>query len=140
MPVLECGHAYLKDTKGMALEKDDTLNCEECDKPQPKELDISFDGRETQTTITEWAEKTFGPAGNSRLAARANKEMAELLMKVTAKFDDPGIPEEIADVFICLYRLASQHNVDVDDIVDAKMKVNRARKWEVDAHGCGQHI
>lgn len=158
IPVLSCGHEYgLPIPKGTALEKDDLMDCAECDKPsahgataqplrtgavrlvRPHPLDAPVGRLETQASITEWADNAFGEASHGRLAARANKEMAELLMKVTAQYNDPSIPEEIADVFICLYRLADRFHIDVHDEVDKKMAINRQRKWKVDAHGCAQH-
>ena len=98
--------------------------------------------RETQASISAWAEATFGPVGsNARVAARANEEMAELLRALT--IDDTNFVaaiEEAADVFIVLYRLAERLGVDIHAVIDAKMKVNRARTWVKDGLGCGKHV
>lgn len=95
---------------------------------------------ETQKSISEWIEETFGAAGsNARVVARANEEMAELIKAVTIRDDHPDIPEEIADVFIVLYRVATRMGVDVAEEVDKKMGKNRARSWELDGTGCGYH-
>jgi hypothetical protein len=63
---------------------------------------------ETQESISLWAEETFGPVGsNARVAARANEEMAELIIDA-ADWDTPDKPmiKECADVAIVLCRLA----------------------------------
>jgi hypothetical protein len=97
--------------------------------------------REDQASISRWIEETFGPAGtNARVVARANEEMAEMLRSVTSDDNHPELAEEIADVFIVLYRVASRLGVDVHAEIDRKMAVNRARKWALDGTGCGYHI
>lgn len=74
--------------------------------------------RETQETITQWIEETFGAAGsNARVVARANEEMAEMVRSVT--IDDA--------------------HADLAEEVDKKMVVNRARTWKLDGSGCGYH-
>lgn len=97
---------------------------------------------ETQSTISKWAETTFGTASsNARVAARANEEMAELLRVLTA--DDTNVADaskEIADVFIVLYRLADRMGVDIHEVIDQKMAVNRAREWKRDGTGHGYHV
>src|SRR5467141_2355210 len=71
---------------------------------------------ETQSTISEWAEATFGPAGsNLRCATRANEEMAELLREIAIDDHSPKASDEAADVTIVLCRLAERmrfHLVD----------------------------
>lgn len=97
---------------------------------------------ETQASISAWAETTFGPSSsNLRGAVRANEEMSELL-KVLAKDDtnteDAG--KEIADIFIVLYRLATRMKLNVQELVNKKMAVNRAREWKKDGSGHGYHV
>ncbi len=97
-------------------------------------------GRETQATINEWIEATFGAAGsNLSVAARANEEMAELLMGLAVDDNHPKAVEEAADIAIILYRLAQRRGINLHDAIDAKMAVNRARKWNV-ANGHGYHV
>lgn len=97
--------------------------------------------KETQATITEWIETTFGPAeSNARVLARANEEMAELLRNVTIDDRHSDIPEEMADVVIVLYRVATRLGVDLMEEVDKKMAINRARLWAKDGSGCGYHV
>lgn len=96
---------------------------------------------EDQKTISEWAEKQFGPVlSNARVAARANEEMAKLLRALTANDSDPKALEEVADVAIVLFRLADKLGGDLMDEVNRKMSRNRLRKWEQDSTGRGYHI
>lgn len=95
---------------------------------------------ESQNSISEWADNTFGPSNtNLRTAQRANEEMKELLDKLESNDNDESAKEEIADVFIVLYRLASRMNVNVHDEIDKKMRINRSRTWELDGTGHGYH-
>lgn len=96
---------------------------------------------ETQQSVSEWADMTFGPASsNARIAARANEEMAELLRALTADDNNPRAPEEIVDVMIVLFRLATRMGFDIWNGVDHKMAINRARKWNVTTDGHGYHV
>lgn len=96
---------------------------------------------ETQLTVTEWANATFGAVGsNARVASRANEEMAELLRCLTADDNHPKAAEEIADVFIVLYRLATRLNSNVQLEIDRKMAINRSREWKLDNTGHGYHV
>jgi hypothetical protein len=97
--------------------------------------------RETQTSISSWANETFGPAGsNARVAARANEEMAELLRALTADDASPKAGAEVADIVIVLYRLATRLGIDLHAEIDRKMAINRAREWKLDATGHGYHV
>lgn len=97
--------------------------------------------RETQLSISEWANDTFGPVGsNARVAARANEEMAELLRALTVDDTNPKAAEEIADIVIVLYRLAWRLGVDLHQKIDEKMAINRRRNWARDNTGHGYHV
>lgn len=97
--------------------------------------------RETQATISRWAEETFGPAGsNARAISRANREMAELLEHVTSDDRHPEAAEEIADIVIVLSRVMTRLGVDLQTEIDRKMAKNRARKWRLDGTGHGYHV
>jgi NTP pyrophosphatase (non-canonical NTP hydrolase) len=96
---------------------------------------------ETTATVARWAAETFGPTPNlASVAARANREMAELLQELADDDCSPKIGEEIADVFICLYRLIHLAGVEIDVEIDRKMAINRNRRWNVSANGHGQHV
>lgn len=96
---------------------------------------------ETQESIRAWAEETFGTTGtNMQVACRANQEMAELLMCLSRDDNDPKAGEEAADVEIVLMRLFDRLKMTMQGAIDAKMKINRARKWKLDGHGHGYHV
>lgn len=96
---------------------------------------------ETQESISAWANQSFGePASNARVAARANEEMAELLRALTDSDFSPKAAEEIADVVIVLYRLATRLGVNLQDEIDAKMAINRDRVWAKSGTGHGYHV
>jgi hypothetical protein len=159
---------------------------------------------ETQQSICDWADATFGvPVRDVSIAARALKEMAELVTACAYGEPPEKIGEEIADVVIVLARLGRAARIDVIEIatvrpdvasgpaspevaeaaislaelhyalvmgetweirrflrracgvlaraaervavdlpvaIDAKMAVNRARRWRVDGTGHGAHV
>ena len=95
---------------------------------------------ESQTTINEWITETFGEASsNFSVAARANEEMAELLIGLAVDDNHPKAVEECADIVIILYRLAERRGEDLMEAINAKMAVNRERTWNV-ANGHGYHV
>lgn len=95
---------------------------------------------ESQASISQWADETFGPAGsNVRVAARANEEMAELIRALAVNENHPKAAEEMADVVIIFMRLATRLGVDLLEQVEAKMKINRRRQWQLDGTGHGYH-
>jgi NTP pyrophosphatase (non-canonical NTP hydrolase) len=95
---------------------------------------------ESQATINEWIADTFGEAGsNISVAARANQEMAELIMKLAIDDNDREAIEEVADVVIVLYRLVHHFDADLAEQINRKMGINRDRRWDV-ANGHGYHV
>ena len=96
---------------------------------------------ETQSSISDWAMNTFGvPGSDASVAARANREMAELVQAVVSGHPAHKIREEIADVMIVLYRLMERCGGDMQREVDKKMAINRTREWILDGDGHGQHV
>lgn len=93
---------------------------------------------ETQKTIEQWRLETFGVGRKSVLAARMNVEVAELLLAVSQLDNDAYM--EMADVYIVLVCLAEQYGVDLQELVNTKMRINRQRKWHIQSGGVGQHI
>lgn len=108
--------------------------------------------RENSRTITEWADETFGfAASGTRIAIRANTEMAELLAKVSAPVSglkdsdmirqfNEEVVFECADVCIVLARLCQKRGYDLFEMIDRKMEINRKREWVRDGSGQGQHV
>lgn len=108
---------------------------------------------ETQVTICEWADNTFGKIVDTVDAVdRASQELKELRnaavdYDLIRNFGGSAehsarlkVGQEIADVIIVLKRLAQHLLLPTDILVDTKMEINRERKWKVDGRGHGQHI
>lgn len=94
---------------------------------------------ETSATIAAWAEETFGPATDlSVLVRRARAEFEELEAAVLAG-DAAEARREAADVVILLHRLSALTGGDLAADVDAKMHINRSRRWRLSGDGVGQH-
>lgn len=116
---------------------------------------------ENQVSISEWAQYTFGTAKDPTvLVGRTLEEFGELMAlflppDIARKFKDAiaavrarsrlqeldtgKIAGELADVLVVLYQVAEAFGVDLLGAVDAKMQVNRNRKWKITAGGIGQH-
>ena len=95
---------------------------------------------ETSNSIRVWGDETFGKVGNlSALVARARGELDELDQAIRAK-DTAEIGREAADVAILLHRLVALAGLDLAAEVDAKMAVNRARRWKPAGDGTGGHV
>lgn len=73
-------------------------------------------------------------------ALRALEEAAELVRLLAADDGDPKACEEVADIAIVLSAIPGSHGREMQDDVNAKMAVNRARKWAVYGDGNGQHV
>ncbi len=106
--------------------------------------------RETQSSITQWADETFGKIQDPKTAIkRLLEEVKEFTDYAEAILELPGPPnalqqidlvKEIADIIIVSYRLASIWNMDLQLNVDLKMSINRGRRWKKDGTGHGYHI
>jgi hypothetical protein len=91
---------------------------------------------ETWQSISDWCDRTFGPASPMRMAARANEEMAELIDKASrAETYNDEVLIEAADVVICLARFPG-----IWEAVERKMDINRSRVWRLTGEGTGYHI
>ncbi len=96
--------------------------------------------RETSQTIREWGDATFGEARDlTALVARAHGELDELEEALRAG-DIAEAGSEAADVVILLHRLVALAGMDLGEQVDAKMAVNRRRKWKAAGDGTGGHV
>jgi NTP pyrophosphatase (non-canonical NTP hydrolase) len=125
-------------------------------------------GNETQESIGAWADENF-PARNGRLAgirAQCLKLLGEAYELASAAGCTPaemhaesflkggGPPrgwherrptpdttaKELADVAIVAANVAHRLGVDLGAEVDAVMKRNRARTWDVNPDGSAQHV
>lgn len=118
---------------------------------------------ETQETIIDWAERTFGETTEQAALRRCALEFAELARalgwlnlsvqihraleagpdwegNVITDTERSNAREECADVLITLYRVMQTLGGDLHWAVDNKMVTNRARKWRVNPDGTGVHI
>ena len=94
---------------------------------------------ETQMSINDWARSVGINANPRRSVERASEELAEALVEIDAgQHLAAGI--ELADVVVCLYVAASRIGVNLQNLIDAKMEVNRKREWRLDESGCAYHI
>lgn len=82
-----------------------------------------------------WARDTFGPNMAGAHSRKAEAEWAEFLEVGTTR----EAVEEAADVVIALAAFCDSAGYDLEDLVAAKVRVNRARVWERQADGTFQH-
>ena len=95
---------------------------------------------ETSQTIREWGDAIFGaPQDLTVLVHRARVEMDEL-EQALRDGDQAEAGREAADVVILLHRIAGILGHDLYEQVDAKMVINRARKWKTTGDGTGSHV
>ena len=95
---------------------------------------------ETSQTIAQWGSETFGDAASVKAyAIRAQEELAELIEAIENSEPDRNIALEAADVTILLHRVAGTLGLELYDVVNEKMEVNRGRKWTPSGNGVGQH-
>lgn len=95
---------------------------------------------ETSKTIREWGDAVFGaPTDLTVLVKRARVEMDEL-EQALREGDHAEAGREAADVVILLHRLTGILGLELSEQVDAKMAINRARKWKSSGDGTGGHI
>ena len=95
---------------------------------------------ETSQTIRDWGDATFGEVKDlTALVRRARLELDELEDALNASDSDKA-SREAADVVILIHRLVGLLGKELSDEVDAKMRVNRSRKWTSAGDGTGGHI
>lgn len=80
------------------------------------------------------------PRPNLSRAIRAAEELAELIEALIIDDNDPRAGTEVADVQIVLAGIPGALGLEQADLVDAKMAVNRARRWSTAGDGHGQHV
>lgn len=98
---------------------------------------------ETQKTICDWANKTFGyPKSLEVVIDRMINEVEELKIIDYRKdeSDLQKIADECADIYITLVRVIDTIGFDLQSCVNHKMQINRARKWKSNGDGTGKHV
>lgn len=108
--------------------------------------------RETPRSISEWAERAFGPVVSMEtVARRATAEMEEVVEAARAldaattagKFVGQmglELANECGDVGILLVRICDLCGYDLRERIDAMMVKNRGRKWDSNGDGTGRHV
>ena len=87
---------------------------------------------ETIESVLKWADETFGPCTSLDVARRRVKdEMLEFYSAIR----NEHIIDEAADVWITLARIPG-----IQEAIDKKMAINRARPWISNGDGTGQHL
>lgn len=88
-----------------------------------------------ERAVGEWAHQTFGMSTTARVLRHLREEVTEI---ETA--NEMHIGEEIADAMFLLLRLADMHGISLDEAMEAKLTINRARRWgPADEHGVIRH-
>jgi hypothetical protein len=125
---------------------------------------------ETSASIAAWQNETFGPATTTKSrvqhsrerildaiglalycdlsvtrpnlsrAIRATEELAELISLLVTNDTDPSACLEVADVQIVLAGIPAWHDQEQSSLVNEKMAINRARRWNRTGDGHGQHV
>ncbi len=90
---------------------------------------------ETQRSINEWQRQTFPDATLDGVIGHLREEFQEFL----DSNDQLETAVEAADLVILLYCWAAINGVDLHAAIDAKMKINRARTWNIQQDGTGRH-
>ena len=101
---------------------------------------------ENQKSISEWAISTFGePENGFVLMEKLKEELYELAARINIYVNDPlrvnfrGVADEIADIVIMAYQICNRYGLDLHEVIDQKMAVNRKRKWDIIEPGIGKH-
>lgn len=90
--------------------------------------------------INTWQSKVFTQATAQSAAVHLKREADELVHDLV-NYDYDNAAHEIADVFILLAAVTHLSGIDLEEAVEGKMKINRARKWgKPDAQGVVEHI
>ena len=95
---------------------------------------------ESSKSIAQWGRETFGDAASVKsYVLRAQEELAELIEAIVNGEPHKNIALEAADVTILLHRITGTLGLELYDAVDAKMAINRDRKWVPSGDGVGRH-
>jgi NTP pyrophosphatase (non-canonical NTP hydrolase) len=99
---------------------------------------------ETQQSINAWQREHFPHATRYGVRKHFLEEVDEMLDEaIHLNADACGgdkLAAEMADVYILLCCLAMHYRIDLHVAVDEKMRVNRAREWNIQSDGTGRHV
>ena len=86
-----------------------------------------------QYSITEWADKVYP----NRTVQNA---VTKLLEEIGEWAASPRDPDELADMCIVIFDIASMLKVDIGQEIVKKMEINKARSWRITDKGTMQHV
>lgn len=90
--------------------------------------------------ITEWQDRTFTEATPLSAATHLQREVRELIFDL-ASGNPKSMRFEIVDCFLLIIGVAHLSGVDLEEALEKKMTINKARKWgKPDAQGVVEHI
>lgn len=90
--------------------------------------------------INEWQSAIFTQATPLSAAIHLQRESAELISDVE-KGDLQQAKLELADCFLLISAVAHLLEIDLEEAIEDKMKINRLRKWnKPDAQGVVEHV
>ena len=96
---------------------------------------------ETAKTVGEWGLATFGTPTVLAMLDRMQDELAECEYECHNAIIDPNVVGmELADAVIVAYHMGAVLGVDLQQLINQKMAINRQRKWRIRKDGTGQHI
>lgn len=105
------------------------------------QLALDYTPGETQTTINAWQREKFGATAEPiATAVRMVDEAVELCKAILAGKPVVEVAEEVADQIIFGNYLGMSMGFDVQEAVNRKMGINRARDWEQDGTGHFKHV
>lgn len=80
------------------------------------------------------------PDGTARAVARMNREWGKFLEYVAEDDQMGDLEYHVSRLVSACYIVAERHHLHLQDEIDAKMKINRSRKWNLDGDGHGYHV
>lgn len=121
---------------------DPLCDFEDCRPEEFSTLDVRFGSPTWSQAINEWQLETFGEASSVRAWCRFEEELEELIeADCPPQEPDAKLADEAADVVITLAGwLKARTGLDLAEAVEQKMRINRARKWNVRGDGTGYHV
>ena len=79
-----------------------------------------------QSMIKKWHVETFPNATNKAILNKLQEEMLELDNEISS---DANITDELPDVCIVILAYCARNDIDLEELVNKKMYINKARTW-----------
>ena len=102
----------------------------------------TYPGRNHDTVQAHFAEEAIEFVGIGRMKAALERAEANLHQRMTSTItpEPVRVPEEGADCGLLLLSWFSLHHNSLMDAMQAKMQINRGRKWADDGRGYMTHV